>query len=410
MIVAYILAKYPNLTETFIQNEITALRQRGLIIQILAIDKEDVPSVEAADTLGTIIYYGKNFAFDKFLAHLHCIAFYGYKYFRTLIASLFINDKSFCDPLHNLKAFSISVYFLYRLRRSPVRLVHAHFINMPATIASLLSRLSGLPYSCSAHAHDIYTGNVSDINRKIAGSVFTVTCTAANKDYLLKLCADNYHDKIIHIYHGIDTSVWPSRIYNPNIIKPVKILSIGRLVEKKGFNYLLEVVSILKENGLDVRCTIVGDGPLKKKLKNQAKELFIEDVVTFHGAQPHEHIKDLYAGCDFFVLPCHISKDGDRDGLPNVLLEAIALGIPVISSNISAIPELVKHRFTGMLNAAGDSKSIADNIMELTSNPELRRSLSVNGRSMIEESFAMNNCTSRLKELLDKAASGGKEN
>jgi colanic acid/amylovoran biosynthesis glycosyltransferase len=399
MTVAYILARFPNLTETFILNEITTLRQRGIDIKILAIDSDPNFNQEPASHLPQVIYYGKHFSFNKFIAHLHFIYLLKFKYLRIFAQIFYRSDTSVKAYFTNFKAFSIAIYFLYRIEKDSVDLIHAHFINLPTGIASFMSLMSSIPYSCSAHAQDIYKGNLKDIKQKITNSKFTITCTAANKRYLSDLCGNLDHYKIFHVYHGVDVNQWSFRDSLTKIKKPVNILSIGRLVEKKGFTYLLEAISILTQKGIDVRCSIVGDGPLQNKLNKKAQELGIGEKVTFHGALSHTDVKEIYKYCDFFVLSCNVSVDGDRDGLPNVLLEAMAQGIPVISTNISAIPELVKHKYTGMLVPPHDPDGISDSVIELINNPKLRNYLSVNGRHCVENEFDINNSTSVLEKL-----------
>jgi len=396
--IAYILARFPNLTETFILNEIIALRTRGLNVGILSIENSNDNRQQITHNLIPLCYYDKHFSLNKFVAHIYMASTLRYKYFMVLF-QLLMKANTIVGYLDAIKKFSISVFFLYQLRKYKVDIIHAHFLDLPTTVALTMSKLSKLPYSCSAHAHDIYTGKIEDISEKIAACKFIVTCTAANKQYLSNVCQRTDQYKIVHIYHGIEGSKWDFLPFDNEFTKPVRILSVGRLVEKKGFRVLLQAISLLTKRGVEVECSIIGDGPLLNQLKSIAAELNIEKIITFYGSLSHNDVKTFYKSCDFFVLASEISGNGDRDGLPNVLLEALAQGIPVVTTRVSAIPELVVHNYSGILVDAGDSLDIANQIIKLISDRNLRHYLSRNGRDLIEKKFDLNNSIVDLEYL-----------
>lgn len=398
--IVYILHKFPNLTETFILNEIQGLKKDGILIKVFSVKKGNYLSEHSIDIEGIIInYFYGHLTLVNIKSHFYLIALYFGKYFRILSEIIFNSDFSISKVLSNLKAFSIAGSFLYRLRRDNTSLIHGHFIGFPTSIAMYMSQLSGLPFSCTAHANDIYKGDKLDILNKIAKAKMVVTCTLANKIYLSNLCPINLKSKVVHIYHGINSENWFFRNNQFKRYNEFNILCIGRLVEKKGIQYLLEAVEILVKKGISVRCSIIGNGPLLSQLMKITENKNLNTMITFHGALPHSHLKHYYNMADCFVLPCIVAKDGDRDGLPNVLLEAMCSGIPVISTSGSAISEIIEDKVTGLLISQYDSSGIATAILELINNPQYGSFLTKNALKVVESKFNIETSTKKLKEI-----------
>ena len=400
MSIAFILGEYPSVSESFIRNEIIELRKRGLQIIILAIKKG-----VGANNENEVIYDGNLMASTTLLAHFYYIFKHGHSYFKALSSILFSGKRSIIQRGRALKNFSKSIYFLFRLRKTDCTHLHAHFLSQPASIAMMMASISGLKFSCSAHAHDIYTTPVSDLKEKLKRSLFTVTCTRFNRDFLSNLSKED--QKLYHIYHGIDFSKWPQKRFGTTFseVNELHILCVGRLVEKKGIIYLLKAILELKQRGFQVKCNIVGDGPLFGMLSNFIIEHHLENEINLAGALSADLVTPFYENADLFVLPCIEMNNGDKDGLPNVLLEALATGIPVITTPVSAIPELIEHQLTGLLVPQQDYLSIAEAIIRLKGDQELYNRLIANGRKKVE-AFDIKVSTGQLFDVFQNYVHG----
>jgi len=260
--------------------------------------------------------------------------------------------------------------------------------------------LAELPFSFTAHAKDIYLPklNPGDLLRlKLQRAQFVITCTGANHEYLSEICPEGV--PIHTIYHGVDLAQFSPVVDNPSPTVPT-ILSVGRFVKKKGFPFLIEACRILHEHGVSFRCRIVGepdeDSAIVQELIQRYK---LEAHVSIEPAVSQEELQAIYRKATVFVLPCHIVDNGDRDGIPNVLAEAMASGIPVIATGVSGIPELIEHRRTGLLVGQRDPVSLAKAIEELLGDPDLCTSLARAGRETIGRIFDSSTTTRRLFEL-----------
>ena len=278
--------------------------------------------------------------------------------------------------------------------------LHTHFIDQPGSVAELVQALSGIPFSLSAHAKDIYLSRPEDLTRKLYAARFTVTCTEYNRYHLQSLAPVN---AVIHrMYHGIDFSrlLAEEKPVHTEPGKPPLILSIGRLREKKGFHILIEACRQLKDRGIAFRCEIVGYGPEQEKLQRQISKADLNDCLYLRGKLGHADVIELFRQACLFVLPCIIGSDGDRDGIPNVILEALAMKVPVITTAVSGIPEIIDHRKTGLLVKQGDASALAGSLLQLLNNPELGRTLANAGYQRVREMFSNDTNLQLLAQLL----------
>jgi glycosyltransferase involved in cell wall biosynthesis len=281
--------------------------------------------------------------------------------------------------------------------------LHGHFCHGSTTMTMLTSQLTGLPFSFTAHAKDIYLPKLNPgdlLQHKIRSARFVVTCTDANRTYLQQLCPDV--TSIHTIYHGLDTTVFiPGAQEAPPL--PV-ILSVGRFVEKKGFPFLIHACHILKTKGYRFRCRIIGEADEHTPVITQLiHELQLEDTVCLEEAVPQDLLRQIYREATIFALPCHIVRNGDRDGIPNVLVEAMATGLPVVSTAISGIPELVEHHIDGMLIPQQDWHALADALGLLLRDSALRRQLGKNARDKVCRLFDNTQTTLKLKALFESS-------
>ena len=278
-----------------------------------------------------------------------------------------------------------------------VRHLHAHFLHTPASVTRYAALLSGLAWTGSAHAKDIWTTPVWEKREKLASCEWLVTCTAANQAHLSALAP---RGRVELIYHGLDFSRFPfveknSPSSGENPADPVVILSVGRLVEKKGTDVLLEALARLPAS-LHWRLVHAGGGPLKEKLARQARRLGIAGRVEWRGARTQVELLAEYRAADLFALASRVARDGDRDGLPNVLAEAQSQELACVATNVSGIPELIEDGETGLLVAPESPEEFSRALASLIADPARRRALGAAGRLRVEREFALDANIGRL--------------
>jgi glycosyltransferase involved in cell wall biosynthesis len=387
MKLAYIIGSYPALTTTFIDREVLLLREWGVDLRIFSIRRSKSKLSGAQKEIQQEVTYLLPVNLWKlFAAHL----LFGFQkpitYFKVLFYLL-------GQPHPNLKArmktifhFGEGVYAAYWMRQASYEHIHAHFADRAATIALVASRLLGIRYSLTAHAMDIYVEPVL-LPEKIGGAAFVATCTAYNQAYLHSLIANGAKEKIKCIYHGLDTRPYVPAVSGNLSEGETMLLAVGQLKEKKGFTYLLQACRNLREAGYGFTCQIVGDGPLREDLEGQISLLGLDGTVELCGALPHEEVIEKYAQASIFVLPAVTSSDGDRDGIPNVILEALTMHLPVVSTNHSGIPEVISHGENGLLVKSKDVQALTDALASLMEQPALRKQLGQHGRKIVLEKF-----------------------
>jgi glycosyltransferase involved in cell wall biosynthesis len=277
---------------------------------------------------------------------------------------------------------------LARARR--IAHLHAHFGSDATTVAMLASRLSGIPFSFTAHAKDIYHTYVdaeSDKRMrcaKIAEASLVVTVSDFNRKHLIGIAGKGAAYKIRRLYNGIDLTRFK---YVTGGRDPSTILSVGRLVEKKGFSDLIEACRLLRDRGISMRCHIVGDGPLGEQLAQKIVQADLQNEVLLLGSQPQEKLLSLMGKATICVLPCIVTQTGDRDGLPTVLLEALASGLPSISTTVSGVPEIIESGKSGLLVDPASPAQLADAMATLLASPTMREKLAYQGRRKAERDF-----------------------
>jgi glycosyltransferase involved in cell wall biosynthesis len=282
--------------------------------------------------------------------------------------------------------------------RYPTDHIHAHFADRASLVALIASRLLNRPFSLTAHANDIYV-NPSLLKEKMAHAKVTVTVSRYNESHLRAASANGRTANIRCIYNGIDLPTYRPQPSTPRE-RPL-LLAVGQLKEKKGLDQLIEACDILRGRGYEFDCEIVGDGPLRRPLEGMIERLALRDRVSLLGALPQDTVTARYGDAEIFVLPCVIGSDGDRDGIPTVILEAMAMGLPVVSTNLSGIPEAVVHGTTGVLVRPQDPIALADAVARLLDDRGLREGMGRQGRRRVEEMFdAEANVRTLLQEFV----------
>ncbi len=406
--IAYILERFPSATEYFILNEILGIEEAGVDLNILVIRKQKLLfSIDKIENLkSSVVYLPQILWYMPFLSvFFNPIGFF--KGLGVLFSfSGFYNKWSVRSKLKKFRYYCISNYFAGKLKHKNIGHVHAHFAFIPVDIARILSKQLSLEYSVTAHAQDIYT-NLKKIVKVVEETSFLVTCTGYNRDYINNLTDNKFQNKIFTIYHGIEINNWATNKLKTNVEgKELNIISVARLVEKKGLFYLLDAVFLLANEGVKIKCTIVGEGPLRNELEIYIEGNRITQFVQIIDFQPQDIVKKYLLKSDVFVLPCVIAENGDIDGLPNAILESMAIGLPVISTSISAIPEAVVNRETGLVVNQRDGESIAKAILELRNNPDLYSLITLNAQKKIKEKFSIEKCNKSLLEVFEDNING----
>jgi glycosyltransferase involved in cell wall biosynthesis len=398
--VALLTRTYPKLSETFVLREILGLERRGCALRIFALaEPDDAESHRAARGVRSPVAYVP--ACDArgvariARAHLACLLTRPLHYLAALGTVLRREEDG---RWHD---FLRAGWLAAALRRTGVTHLHAHFASEPAAVAELAARIAELPYSISAHAKDIYLTSAASLRRKLGSAAFTVTCTEHNRAHLGAVAPGA---RVLRRYHGVDTEhLQPpyARSRAPDH-RPL-VLSVGRLRAKKGFGTLIEACALLRAAGFDFRVQIVGYGPERTRLATAIAERRLEDVIELTGKLDHDEVIRRYADADLFVLPCTVLADGDRDGIPNVLLEAMAMELPVISTAVSGIPELIADGRNGLLVAPDSPASLAAAMRRLLTDAGLRSQLGRAARATVTERFTDRNLDT-LCRLLPGAA------
>jgi glycosyltransferase involved in cell wall biosynthesis len=275
--------------------------------------------------------------------------------------------------------------------------LHAHFAHSPAAVAYLASVAGGPSFSFTAHAKDLYTTLPRNIRIRARAARFVLTCTEANGRHLRELLENDVSVPVHVVHHGTDLERFSPARRRP---EPGLIVSVGRLVPKKGFSVLVDAMGNAAGGGLDFRCEVYGGGPMRAELEARVHRLGLEKRLSFHGARPLDDIVAAYTRAMVFVLAPAVLDNGDRDGIPNVLVEAMAAGVPVVSTRVSGIPELIDDGENGLLVEPSDANALAAAIRRVLENPRLAARLASAGRRKVEREFDVVANSRRIAELL----------
>jgi colanic acid/amylovoran biosynthesis glycosyltransferase len=334
-------------------------------------------------------------------AHLYWALRKPIKYLGTLCLVLSQRGQGMRNRFRALAHFGEGICLAKQMEGHRIRHVHASFAHT-AMVALVISKISGMTFSFTGHAVDIFKVNQTLLPLKIDAAKFVITISEYNRKYLCEIAGDsNAKDKIHILHYGIDLGNF-SPVGDKGRGNESAILSIGRLVEKKGFDYLIGACRILAEKGYRFRCQIVGEGPLRGSLQSLIDQNGLGGRVELVGSVFQERIKDYLGRADIFALPCVIAEDGDRDGIPNVLIEAMAMEIPVISTQIVGIPELITDGVDGLLVKERDEGGFAKALMNLLDDGEVRHRLGKSARKKVMADFNLCKTTSQLSELFKK--------
>jgi len=397
--IAYVLKKFPVLSETFILNELLELEAQGLGLHIFSLERPNDPRFhEDLPKLKANISYVPDFSNINILwrHNTRAAQSYGDNYKKAFRYVLKHGKPSL------LWRFLQSCYIANQIRRFGICHFHSHFATRPTTVASLASMITGKPYSFTTHAMDIFKTRLSakSLQKKIKRARFVVTISDYNKQHLSRL-VDGDSEKITRIYNGIDLER-----FKPNgeaKRSTFTFLCVARFVEKKGHKVLIEACEILHKKGLKFRCWLVGKGRLRSPIRDLIKEKKLESCVKLLGPHSHKEVMDRCRQAHTYVLPCIIGSDGNRDGLPVSLVEALASGLPVITTPMTGNLEVVSSNHNGLLVPFNDASTLAASMEKVMQDSDLREKLSKNARASVVSRFNHHKTAKALKMLLQES-------
>ena len=396
--IAYVAPEIPALSATFVYDEMFALERKGIHVLPISVHFPQNPALEQINLLERTYYlYKHGFldligrgVFDLFAFPLKNII----KSFYWLISDILELGILKSSSWKLGYQFLVSIRLAKILSRNHCKHIHVHFAHVPTQIAMYASGLTNIPFSVTAHANDIFERGTLLVKKADRSKKF-LTISQYNIDYLI--AKGVAPEKLGIVRCSVDFEIQTFRVRS----KRIKIGSLGRLVEKKGMDILLLAIEKLVRRGFEVRLEIAGDGPQRELLQRMTQTLAIEDHVEFIGSLRHDEVSDWMKTLDIFVLACKKDVNGDQDGIPVVLMEAMAMGIPVISTRISGIPELIIDGKTGQLALPDDPESLSDRISRLITDNEVARNLVKYAQSHVVTEFGRETNLGRLLEVFD---------
>jgi glycosyltransferase involved in cell wall biosynthesis len=401
-VVAIAMKGYPRLSETFIAQELLGLERLGLPFAIWSLRQptDAARHLMHGQITAPVSYLPEYLRDDPArVAHGLLRALLHPGFWRLL--PVFLRDLARDRTKNRLRRFG-QACVLARELQPTIRHLHVHYLHTPASAIRYAALIRGLSWSFSAHAKDIWTTPDWEKREKIADAGWGVTCTRDGHTELVRL--SDRPDKVTLVYHGLDLGRFPTPPDRPprdgrDPADPVRFITIGRAVEKKGFDDLLAALALLPP-GLHWRLTHIGGGELLRTLQAQATSLGIADRIFWAGAQAQGAVIAALREADLFVLPSKQAGDGDRDGLPNVVMEAASQGLAVVATDFAGIPEFVRQGVEGLLVPPGDVAALAGALAELATAPERRLALGQAAFARLTDDFSAQAGLTRIHAML----------
>jgi colanic acid/amylovoran biosynthesis glycosyltransferase len=401
---AQLVSRFPMVTETFVLYELETMEKLGVTVELYSLLREHPKVVhpEAEKWIKRAHYLP--FLSPKILrANWHFIRRNPHRYFRTVAEVL--RGTWECARCFGaaLAFFPKAVRFAYEMEKQAIQHVHAHFAYHSAVAALIVHRLTGIPFSFTARGSDVQS-DAHMLKEKVGAADFVISVSEYNKDIILRKCGPGAGRKIRVIHGGVNVDRLSPRTETATN-SSLRILCVARFEEVKGHTYLVEACKLLKERGLPFECRLVGDGPLAPQIEHQIQQSGLSDEVLLLGARPYDEVTEQFSSADVVVLATAPTASGKREGIPNVLKEAMACGLPVVATASGGIPELVDES-CGILVSPRDPATIADALQRLYEQPRIRRQMGISGRAKIVREFNLNLSTARRAELFFRSAYG----
>jgi colanic acid/amylovoran biosynthesis glycosyltransferase len=393
--VGYVMSRFPRLSETFVLYEILAVEAQGVDVQVFPLIRErgDVIHPEALE-LSARARYQPFLSLQVLGSQLYFLRRSPRRYLGALRDVLVGTFGSLNFFVGALGIFPKVAHTARLMQSAGIDHVHCHFASHPAAAGFIIGRLTRIPYSFTAHGSDLHVDRHM-LCEKVREAAFVVPISRYNRHLILEECGEDIREKLVVIHCGVDTEFFrPAQATADDGC--LEILSVGTLHEVKGQRHLVEACRLLRDEGIDVVCKLIGDGPDRKPLTRQIAAARLEDRVLLLGRRNRDDVCELLRTADVLAAPSVPTRRGKREGIPVVLMEAMASGVPVVASRISGIPELVDDGVSGLLVPPGDAQSLASALARLQADPSLRERLVRSGRAKVEAEFDLRKCASEL--------------
>ncbi|HEV8696716.1 MAG TPA: glycosyltransferase family 4 protein [Candidatus Limnocylindrales bacterium] len=402
--IAYVMSRWPKLTETFILYEVLAVEALGQRVELFPLlrHREPVSHPEALE-LAARAHYQPFLSRAILASQWDAIRRRPRAYFGALGALIRGTLGSANYLIGGLAIFPKVVHMARGMEAAGIGHVHCHFSNHPAAAGFIIHRLTGIPYSFVAHGSDLHVDRHM-LDRKVAEAAFVVAISRDNLEEIVGEVGEHARSRVEVIHCGVDTARLRPRTEPVPADRPFTILCIGTLHEVKGQSILVEACRLLRDRGVDVRCRLIGDGADEARLRDGIAAAGLEGTVSLGGRRTREEVIAAIGDADMLAAPSVAAKDGKREGIPVVLMEAMSCGLPVVASRLSGIPELVEHEVEGLLVPPGDPTALADAIERLQADPGLRARLGASARRRIEREFDL---ATNARAVLDRIATSG---
>lgn len=404
--ISVVVSRFPKFTETFVVAEIVALEQLGWTVHIHPLLRpEPLPHQPDAVPLVERARYGDPWG-PSSLAAL-CRTLFRRPVSLALVVGALVRD-TWRRPSFLLKDLVLIPRIcavaddLVELR---VEHVHAHFATHAGFAAWAINRLTGIPYSIVAHGSDVHR-HQQMLGTKVAGAEFVATVSHFNQSVIQSVSRPEDASRVVVVRLGIELTAKACTRESGDLASPPRVLCVGSLHEVKGQVHLVHAVAELRARGRDVRAVFVGDGPDRPGLESLVEQLGVGDLVEFAGALDHRDVLRWYDSVSIVVAPSVASSDGRKEGIPTVLLEAMAAGVPVVASDLAGIGELVRHEQTGLLVRPGDPGALASGIERLLDDPDLRQRVRSGAASILSDEFDRSVTVRRMADLILRGRCG----
>jgi glycosyltransferase involved in cell wall biosynthesis len=404
MKIAYITTSLGSLSHTFIRREVMELRNLGMDISLFGIRPElakELSGTEKKLAEETAYLYPVRLP-ANIAANIFFIIRKPFSYFRVLISALLNEEKDLFQHLKLIYHFFMASYLAFYMYKKGIQHIHAHFLNVPATLAMYCSRVLGIPFSITIHsAGTAQLKAMISIKSKLREAKFICAISEYNKEYISKHVYP-CREKTYVVRCGINSNEYNLRSSQKLTEKPIRLLSIGRFVEKKGFKYLIRAMELLKRKSMDFRLTMIGNGPLEIEVKKQIKDAGLQSIIILKGSLPHEEVKMELGKSSILVAPSVEAGSGEKEGIPIVIMEAMASGVLVIATRHSGIPEIVKDKITGFLVPEKNHSAITEAIELARKDSVLRRTCINNARNLIVQEFNIKEMAKLKKRIFEE--------